>query len=683
MLVRKLIVAGFILLPCLALCQSPPAEHTVDKVVVEHGVSGAEQALKTYRRTLGKYANLSSVAANSQSDAQPIVEAGRGILLIRRRLSGAYSVVDPDEVSTLADDLDAVAGEATLAADRLRDAARSGKDRARKLEAANTLAANVRQLKQSSAELRKIVEAFIPGAAPRRVVAAPGGATIQSGEGFSGGTSVCPALGCNPLKPPVIRGSFAVTISPGSASLLAGGSQQFNATVSGTNPGVTWSATAGTITPGGLFTAPANGGSYTVTATSMTYPDVSGSAAINVSPSASGSVFLGNPNVEAQTGSIAAGQAEAFQATAGGSGNLQTLAVYLDATSTVTQMTAGLYTDAGGHPGALLAQGSSAQLQAGGWNSVLLPPTALVAGTPYWVAVLGTAGGTLAFRNSSGACAAETSGAASLSALPAAWTTGAASPACPASVFGDSTKVVFYDTFAGTTISPYWTVISRHGEYAQSETECNIPQQVVVNNGLTITTAAQNWSCGDFNITGTVRHAAETWPYITGDIQWTNLNFTYGTVEIRGQFPGQNTGLWPAFWLLGMNCQVTNIFTADVGYSTCPRLSSSKYAEIDMVECDLNNWCQLALSNPNTFPTCGFAVDTSVHTFTLVWNATSVAVAMDGMDTGCSYTSNTMVIPSTPMFLIIQTQTGGAGGDPNSALLPASLQVQYVKVMQP
>jgi beta-glucanase (GH16 family) len=145
-----------------------------------------------------------------------------------------------------------------------------------------------------------------------------------------------------------------------------------------------------------------------------------------------------------------------------------------------------------------------------------------------------------------------------------------------------------------------WTVISRHGEYAQSETECNIPQQVNVSDGLTITTAAQSATCGDFNVDGSVRHQPSSWPYITGDIQWTpGLNFTYGTIEIRGKFPDQKTSLWPAFWLLGSNCQVTNIYTADTGYSTCPQIDTSGYTEIDMMECYGSGWCQFHVANPS------------------------------------------------------------------------------------
>jgi hypothetical protein len=260
---------------------------------------------------------------------------------------------------------------------------------------------------------------------------------------------------------------------------------------------------------------------------------------------------------------------------------------------------------------------------------------------------------------------------------------GADSPSVNFTASSTST-VIFYDDFTGTALSPNWTVISRHGEYAQNETECNIPHQVSVANGfLTITTAAQSATCGDFNIDGSARHSPSSWPYITGDIQWTNLNFTYGTVEIRARFPAKGTGLWPALWLLGANCQTTNIYTADVGYSTCPTLSQSSYAEVDMVECDLNNWCQLALSNTNSFPTCGWPVDTNLHVFTLIWTASAITTFMDGQPTGCSFKSGTWTIPSTPMFLLIQTQTGGAGGAPNNSLLPADFAVDYVKVTQP
>jgi beta-glucanase (GH16 family) len=248
-----------------------------------------------------------------------------------------------------------------------------------------------------------------------------------------------------------------------------------------------------------------------------------------------------------------------------------------------------------------------------------------------------------------------------------------------------TSNVVFYDDFTSPALGAAWTVISRHGEYSQSETECNVPRAVsVANSLLTITSTVGPATCGD------AQNAPSSWPYVTGDVQWSSFNFTYGTVTARAKFPAKSTGLWPAIWLLGSNCQASNPLTGATPYGTCPALNSSNYTEIDMVECDLNNWCQLALANEAntgsggaTFPTCGFPVDGNFHVFTLTWTATSVSVAVDGQPTGCAFNSPTWTIPSTPMFLILQTQTGGAGGSPNNTQLPATFQIDYVKVTQP
>ncbi len=68
-----------------------------------------------------------------------------------------------------------------------------------------------------------------------------------------------PALAGKPTR-------ITVTISPTTATVYSGGTQQFTTAVTGsTNTGVTWSTTAGTVTSSGLYTAP------TVTATKMAY----------------------------------------------------------------------------------------------------------------------------------------------------------------------------------------------------------------------------------------------------------------------------------------------------------------------------------------------------------------------------------------------------------------------------
>src|SRR6266852_978549 len=61
----------------------------------------------------------------------------------------------------------------------------------------------------------------------------------------------------------------SVSLNLSAASVQVGGTQQFTATVTGSsNTTVTWTATGGTITAGGFYTAPASAWTFTVMATS-------------------------------------------------------------------------------------------------------------------------------------------------------------------------------------------------------------------------------------------------------------------------------------------------------------------------------------------------------------------------------------------------------------------------------
>ena len=82
-----------------------------------------------------------------------------------------------------------------------------------------------------------------------------------------------------------------VSVQPGSVSVAAGAEQQFSATVVGTtNLAVSWTATGGTITSAGVYTAGINAGSFEVTATSVADASKSAQAAVTVTaaPSPSG-----------------------------------------------------------------------------------------------------------------------------------------------------------------------------------------------------------------------------------------------------------------------------------------------------------------------------------------------------------------------------------------------------------
>lgn len=88
------------------------------------------------------------------------------------------------------------------------------------------------------------------------------------------------AIMFNPGEPTIT----SVTVTPATATIAAGSTIQMVATVVGTNfasQEVTWTASAGTITPSGFFTAPSSG-TVTITATSKVDSTKTGTATITV-----------------------------------------------------------------------------------------------------------------------------------------------------------------------------------------------------------------------------------------------------------------------------------------------------------------------------------------------------------------------------------------------------------------
>ena len=90
-----------------------------------------------------------------------------------------------------------------------------------------------------------------------------------------------------PAPPPPAAPPITIALSPTSASIAAGATQQFTSTVSGTtNTTVIWGATAGTISNTGLFTAPNVSVSTTVRVMAASQADISvvKSAVVTVQP---------------------------------------------------------------------------------------------------------------------------------------------------------------------------------------------------------------------------------------------------------------------------------------------------------------------------------------------------------------------------------------------------------------
>jgi hypothetical protein len=128
----------------------------------------------------------------------------------------------------------------------------------------------------------------------------------------------------------------AVTVSPTTASVAVSATQQFTATVTGNaNTAVTWSATSGTVSAAGLYTAPAAAGSFVVTATSVADPTKSASATVTVTAAPVVAVAI-SPT----TASILTNATQQFTATV--TGNANTAVTWSATGGTVSA--AGLYT---------------------------------------------------------------------------------------------------------------------------------------------------------------------------------------------------------------------------------------------------------------------------------------------------------------------------------------------------
>lgn len=91
--------------------------------------------------------------------------------------------------------------------------------------------------------------------------------------------------------------TVSVAVSPANSTMSTGATRAFSASVAGTsNTAVNWTATGGTITTGGLYTAPAIAGDFVVRATSQADGSAFGEAAVKVNAAGQAIrvLFLGN-----------------------------------------------------------------------------------------------------------------------------------------------------------------------------------------------------------------------------------------------------------------------------------------------------------------------------------------------------------------------------------------------------
>jgi hypothetical protein len=140
-----------------------------------------------------------------------------------------------------------------------------------------------------------------------------------------------------------------VTVGPSTATLAGAGTQQFAATLTGTgspSQAVTWQASAGSITSGGMFTAPAETSSnqiVTVTATSVLDNTKAGTSTVTVPAAAPVGSTVSGVTVSPASATVTGGANQAFTASVQGT-NSPSQAVLWSVTGGGSITSGGVYT---------------------------------------------------------------------------------------------------------------------------------------------------------------------------------------------------------------------------------------------------------------------------------------------------------------------------------------------------
>jgi PKD repeat protein len=169
----------------------------------------------------------------------------------------------------------------------------------------------------------------------------------------------------------------------------------------------------------------------------LTPSEINSNKATAISVSNPPQFVMGDQNKEPWVDSRAQGTAEAFQTVPAKSNVVTTVQFYLDASSTATEVVAGIYKDNYGHPGTRIAQGKLSNLKASAWNAIPISAASVTAGQPYWIAILGTQG-QVTFLDQVGSSTGrmETSASKTLTSLPYTWSGSTTKNNAAMSVYG-------------------------------------------------------------------------------------------------------------------------------------------------------------------------------------------------------------------------------------------------------
>jgi len=148
---------------------------------------------------------------------------------------------------------------------------------------------------------------------------------------------------------------------------------------------------------------------------------------------------------------------------------------------------------------------------------------------------------------------------------------------------------------------------------------------------------------------------------------WGKFNQTYGYWEIRLEMPNNAAGAWPAFWLVPET------------FAWPPEIDIMEWlGNLSTTDFMTLHYTQNGAMKQSGASSQVLNFNTAFHQLGLLWTPTSVTWYIDGLQVAQS----TSGIPSQPMYMILNIDTGGWSGNAIglTTVFPIQLKVDYVRV---